>query len=176
MNAPGMYRKTLLDIVVFIAHIDYPHNFEQLIGYMEGMIDNVQDVDFLKENLKALGEVYKRKQKKGVTLAKKHFEASSLKILAKLYNISENLFENIETLDEKQHSLLRSIMKLKLLFLTTAPNDIVDNQQLIQVVETVYLKLQNLLLKIIEDYDNNATKNTNSSSTFQKEHLLKSII
>ena len=55
MNAPGMYRKTLLDIVVFIAHIDYPHNFEQLIGYMEGMIDNVQDVDFLKENLKALG-------------------------------------------------------------------------------------------------------------------------
>ena len=49
-----MYRKTLLDGIVFIARIDYPHNFDQLTLYFEQMLEQVKDVDFLHENIKAL--------------------------------------------------------------------------------------------------------------------------
>lgn len=73
VNAPAMYRKTLLDIIVFIAHIDYPHIFDQLTNYMEHMLSDVQDLDFLKQNLRALSEIYKRKQKRSISLSNKHF-------------------------------------------------------------------------------------------------------
>ena len=38
VSSPEMYRKTLLNGIVFIAHNDYPHNFSQLTQYFEQML------------------------------------------------------------------------------------------------------------------------------------------
>ena len=90
------------------------------------------------QNIKTFNAIYKNIKSRRVSIHKRYFEESSLRILEKLYPLFETLHSNIDNVDAESFSLVRAVDKMMALLLITAPHEVIDNQQMLKLVELLY--------------------------------------